>query len=118
MEPYDLILITRAKRDISRAIDWSEEQFGRLAGLRYDELIRLALQRVATAPDGPLVRDRGSEASGCFSLHLRHVPSRVKHPRHLLVFEVNEELRQVTVLRLLHEAMDFERQLEGRTPGE
>ena len=108
-------LTASARRDVANALAQSEAQFGRAARRRYRLLLERALDDLARDPTRPGVRADAHLPPDhrLYPVRLsraRVAPAdRVGHPRHVVVFRVDE--RGVEVLRLLHEAMDLPRHL-------
>jgi toxin ParE1/3/4 len=97
-------------------MEWTGEQFGERAALRYDALIKQALKDIGADPKRP-----GSRAcpdimiEGARTYHLQFSRNRVggprvKEPRHFLLYR-NRADRVVEVFRILHESRDLERHL-------
>ena len=104
-----------AERDLGEILAWTETQFGVAARLRYGKLIVAALRDIVADPDRigskPLPGVKGSVRI----YHLRHSRERarphgglVRAPRHILLYRVEADL--ILVGRILHEAMDLDRQ--------
>jgi toxin ParE1/3/4 len=109
-----------AEQDIASILDWSVEHFGDISRLRYEALIGTALRDIAGDPER--IGSRGLPAAfgpGCRVYHLRQSADRARTlggkvgaPRHMLVYRtVSPEL--VTILRVLHDAMDLKRHLSS-----
>lgn len=92
---------------------WSEERFGRAAALRYDRLIRTALEDLATNPHRIGVKVRTDLAPGTCTYHLVYSRTRarcgVRRPRHLLLFRVGADV--VDVAAVLHDAVEITQHL-------
>lgn len=107
-----------AQRDVLDILGWTQEQFGEAARLRYEALIVAALRDVASQPDRPGSLDRPELGAGVRSWHLRlsreHARPAlggVRRPRHFLVYRLEPGL--VVIGRILHDAMELARHLEG-----
>ena len=103
-----------ADRDLEGCLNWSCSTFGSEAAMRYARLIEQAVFDIAADPARPGVQFR-SEFGYSF-YHLRYSRDRalkesgtVKRPRHFIVFRSEESI--LTVVRILHESMDFETNL-------
>ncbi|MBK6851330.1 MAG: type II toxin-antitoxin system RelE/ParE family toxin [Burkholderiales bacterium] len=110
-------LSNAAQADVIDILAWSHEQFGELAGLRYESLIVAALRDVATQPDRPGSIARAELGPGVRSWHLRlsrdHVDAGagvVRRSRHFLIYRVEPGL--LVVGRVLHDAMELARHLD------
>ena len=106
-----------AQADIGQILGWTHEQFGEPARLRYQSLIVAALRDLATDPDRPGSIDRPELGSGVRTWHLRlsrhHADvgaGIVRRPRHFLVYRIESNL--LVVGRVLHDAMELERNLD------
>jgi toxin ParE1/3/4 len=110
------ILAPAADRDIASMLAWTHQQFGEQARLRYEALIVRAIVDVAERPERGGSSARPEIQAAARTYHLLHSRARVKgigrvkHPRHFLLYRVNEE-GQVEIGRVLHDSMDFERHL-------
>jgi len=103
-------------RDILRA---SQRRFGVRAKRDYNALIDRALLLLRENPTRPGVVRPDRLVEGASLFHLRHARQRghaPKAPRHLIVFVAHEEM--ISVVRVLHDAMDIEAQLGGEGGGE
>ena len=112
-----------AQGDILSILDWTHEQFGENARLRYESLIVAALRDVANQADRPGSLARPELGAGVRSWHLRlsrnHVNPGVGvvgRPRHFLVYRSEPAL--VVVGRVLHDAMELARHLNPATSWE
>ncbi len=86
-----LRLTAQAQADISDILDWTGQHFGDAAQDRYEQLLSRALEGLEEDP-------------------LRHSKADigVAHPRHLIVYQLQQG-DVVNIVRILHDAMDFER---------
>jgi toxin ParE1/3/4 len=109
------VLSARAQIELRDILSESGDQFGQSAQRRYRLLFEQAIEDVADDPRRTGVRGAGDQQS-VWLYHLRHargrVPAnqRVTRARHLLVFQVAGD--EVTILRILHDAMDLPRRLQ------
>lgn len=108
--------ITRpAALDIDGILQTSKRDFGAQAALRYEFLIATAIESLRTNPRQSAVKSSVETASGVCWLHLRAARKlapahqRIAKPRHILVFKV--ETDRLTILRVLHDAMDLSARL-------
>lgn len=105
----------RASGDLDAIFRTSEAQHGSEAAERYRALVAAALRDLAAAPARPGVIVYAPRA-GIHLYHLRHSRSslpadvRVRRPRHLIAFRLEGDV--ITVVRVLHDAMDLPRRLE------
>lgn len=109
-----------AQSDVLDILGWTQEQFGETARLRYPALIVPALRDVASQPDRPGGLERPELGAGVRSWHLRlsRQPAKpalgiVRRPRHFLVYRLEHGL--VVNGRILHDAMELARHLEGES---
>jgi toxin ParE1/3/4 len=109
----------RALEDISSIQTWTQERFGEITSLRYDELLEHSLADLLAEPTRLGVAQHPELPKGVFAYHLRF--SRLKQkrgaiekPRHLILFRANDSV--LTVLRVLHDSMDLPTHLDNDTP--
>jgi len=103
-------LSPQAETDLDQILQWSEEQFGHGAALRYAELVIQALRDLEADPRRPGAKQRPELPQGIYTYHLvssrEHVAvTRVKAPRHFLLYRVIAA--RVEVLRILHDSRDL-----------
>jgi toxin ParE1/3/4 len=96
-------LTDQAERDFTIVLRWTAEQFGRRQAATYLETLVEAIEALTQGPSFAGVRARNDIAAGLFALHVRR---RRRKGRHIVYFRVNERSHVVTVLRILHDAMD------------
>ncbi len=96
-----------AQQDIEEALAWTLEHFGERKYEEYRDLIKLALNELATDPRHSQTRRRSEIHPSARTLHLSR---RGKRARHFLLFRVVDE-QTVEVGRLLYDAMDISRHL-------
>lgn len=105
-----------ARRDIAAILKRSLQEFGMEASLRYSALIRQALLDVAADHERPGSNERPEVlVKGARTYHLsmsrtRVTGTRVKEPRHLLLYRCRHD-GVVEVARVLHDSRDLERHL-------
>lgn len=108
-----VVLTGPARRDIRDVLRWSEENFGRDAARRYENLLIQALRDIEADPSRPGVRQRSELPADIFLYHLvssrDHVLPRVAEPRHFLVYRQTSGL--IEILRVLHDRQDLTRHL-------
>jgi toxin ParE1/3/4 len=92
-----------AKRDIVEILTFTKRRWGTEQARIYGALIKEAL--VTVARDPTLGKPRDDVRSGLLAFHIRQ---QGRDARHLLFYVVADD-GTVRVLRLLHDAMDFER---------
>lgn len=110
-------LSAAAEADIVRILGYSQDQFGKLARLRYEALIVASLRDLAADPMRPASADRPELGFGVRSYHLRHSrerawidAARVRRPRHFLLYRFTRP-DLVGIGRVLHEGMEIARHL-------
>ena len=108
-----------ARRDISRALRQSSEEFGLEAKERYRILLDQALRDLGEDPRRAGVRAIDDVRQGYFTYHLRSSLTRVpkptvRRPRHLIAFRFDER-GKVLVMRVFHERQMLERHLGEQT---
>jgi len=103
-----------ARRDIASIVRRSLQEFGEAASLRYSALIRQALLDIAAEPERPGSKERPEiPIQGARTYHLefsrtRVSGSRVKEPRHFLLYRRRED-GVIEVARILHDGRDLQR---------
>ena len=95
----------RAKRDIIEVLEYTKERWGKAQGREYGELIKEAL--VAIANDPQRGKSRDDVRSGILAYH---ISQRGRPARHVLFYRIGTT-GTVEIVRLLHDAMDFEQHL-------
>lgn len=100
----------QARIDIRNALAESRERFGAAARRHYDALIRRAQKLLQQPPARPGVQQREELPPNYYLFHIRRARTRgapPKQPRHFILFRFDDE--RLTILRVLHDAMDVER---------
>ncbi|AZC84044.1 MULTISPECIES: type II toxin-antitoxin system RelE/ParE family toxin [Pseudomonas] len=101
-----------ALSDIADILKHTQVQFGTGARVRYQELIRTAIEDLALVPTriGSSMRDE--VAFGLRSFHLVHSRKRaatangmVQSPRHIVFYRLAED-QVIEIVRILHDAME------------
>ena len=116
--PTRLLRLSRdAEQDILEILAHSEENFGDVARRRYEALLFVAMNDIATDPERLGSWPRPEIADSIRSYHLvqsrNRVPSGiglVQRPRHFLLYRIAQPER-VGVGRVLHERMDVLRHI-------
>ena len=65
-----VVFAPQAAQDIAAILAWSEERFGPLARVRYEQLIEAAIHDIASGPDRLGSRQRPELAEGARTYHL------------------------------------------------
>lgn len=109
-----------ARGDIAAVIAFSRDQFGSIAAERYIRLIERALRAITVARPPLGSRDAAELGPGVRAFHLRHArrrgpPGDVSRPRHVVLYRYSAA-DEVTILGLLHDAMDMSVQRLPRGP--
>jgi toxin ParE1/3/4 len=114
LRALDLALLAEA--DLASIFRHSGEVFGAQALRRYEAVVDIALEDLRADPCCLGSLDRPEFGPGTRTYHLRHCRTRARgrggriaNPRHLLVYEFDDE--RVLVMRVLHDAMDLARHL-------
>lgn len=113
--PAPARLSLQAETDLDEILEWSEEQFGHGAALRYAELVIQALRDVGANPSRPGAKQQPELPQGVYIYHLASsrervaIADRVKTPRHFLIYRVAASC--VEVLRILHDSRDLAQHL-------
>lgn len=100
-----LIRSPRAKRDIVEVLEYTKERWGKAQAREYGELIREAL--VAIADDPRRGKSRDDVRPGVLA---HHIKQRGRPARHIIFYRIGPT-GTVEVVRVLHDAMDFEQHL-------
>jgi plasmid stabilization system protein ParE len=106
-----------ANADLSEALDQSFRFGGPSGQRRYRILLNRCIRDIAANP----MRLGAHCPEGTFWLyHSRHsklragsTEARVRSPRHIFVYHIDQSLRRVTILRVLHDAMDIHAHIEA-----
>jgi len=113
---YEVRLTGPAKRDLSGLMEWTVQEFGERAALRYDTLIKQALKDIEADPERPGSKEWPEiMIQGARTYHLefsrsRVSGSRVKEPRHFLLYRRRDD-GVIEVARILHDGRDLQRHL-------
>jgi toxin ParE1/3/4 len=113
---YDVRLTGPAKRDLSGLMEWTVQEFGEGAALRYDTLIKQALKDIGTNPERPGSKERPEimvQGARTYQLEFsrnRVNGSKVKAPRHFLLYRRRDD-GVIEVARILHDGRDLQRHL-------
>jgi toxin ParE1/3/4 len=97
-------------------MEWTVQEFGAQAALRYDALIKQALKDIAADPERPGSMERPEiMIEGARTYHLSLSRRRagrpgVKEPRHFLLYRRRGK-GVIEVARILHDGRDLQRQL-------
>jgi toxin ParE1/3/4 len=109
----EVIIAPKARSDIARILDWTEENFGPQTLKRYANLIATAIEQIADNPErtGSSLRPELSEHCRTYHLHFSHKSAgragdRISQPRHFLLYRVTES-NKVEIGRVLHDSMDL-----------
>jgi toxin ParE1/3/4 len=112
-----------ARRDIADLLDWSAEHFGPAGRRRYEALLETALRDIAANPARSGSREETQLGPGLRIYHLRLSRDRakakfgvVRTTRHILLYRCQPKENVVTVLRVLHDAMDLVRHVQTESP--
>ena len=102
-----------AQDDLIQILTWTQQAFGDMGRVRYENLISTALVDLRKDPGCAGVRQRPDIGKGVCTYHLVSSRTRVSSseqvakPRHFVLFRVSRQVFEVA--RLLHDAMDFTR---------
>lgn len=108
-----VVLAKAANADIVSILEWSHENFGEQARLRYEALLTQAIIDIAESPDRPGCVPREELAAEARTYHLWHSRNRVgkrpgvvSKPRHFLLFRISAQ-GDIEIGRVLHDSMDL-----------
>jgi toxin ParE1/3/4 len=101
-------------QDIDDILQWSEAEFGGVAALRYEALIRQALKDVQADPKRPGAKARPDLSPHAHIYHLsfsrdRVAGEKVRTPRHFVLYRFSGGA--VEFARILHDSRDLARQM-------
>jgi toxin ParE1/3/4 len=111
-ELWTVSLTTAAQADFRAIIDWTVDQLGDKQALVYENTIAAAPEALSDGPTTIGIRERADIGKGLFTLHVARGNRR---GRQFVLFRVADRgrTRTIEVLRLLHDAMDFDRHIPG-----
>ncbi|HEX7604480.1 MAG TPA: type II toxin-antitoxin system RelE/ParE family toxin, partial [Polyangiaceae bacterium] len=95
----------RAKRDLVEVLEYTKARWGKDQAREYAKLIKEALVAIANDPQRGSPRDDVRPGILAF-----HIGQRGRPARHILFYRLGAT-GTVELVRLLHDAMDFERHL-------
>jgi len=114
---YKLSISRPARNDLADIRDYTIETHGIDAADRYDALLRQALKDLRNDPFRPGSKERPEIAAKVRSYHIAlsrdRAGSNVKYPRHLVLYYLPSN-NEVTVSRVLHDARDLRRHMQGQ----
>jgi len=99
---YELRLSGHAEYEITQALAWTENHFGKKQRDAYKKLIRSALLHLAKHPLRPPARKREDIGAAVHSLHIAR---KGKPARHFFIYRIAGK-RIVEIARFLHDSMD------------
>ncbi len=108
----EIVLAASARRDLFVVMEWTVQEFGGRAALRYDALIKQALKDIAADPERPGSIERPEiMIEGARTYHIsfsrtRVTGTRVKRPRHVLLYRLRSE-GVIEVFRIFHDSRDL-----------
>lgn len=105
-------LTASAETDFHNILRWTSDRFGETQACIYADTLNEAIQTLIEGPDVAGARRRDEIAEGLMTLHVARGGRR---GRHFVLYRVGSEGEPflIEVLRLLHDAMDLHRHLEG-----
>jgi toxin ParE1/3/4 len=103
-------LASAARTDLEGIVRWTERRFGAEQARLYRETILSALQALRSGPSITGVRSRPDIHRRLYTLHVGRGRRR---GRHVILFRLDQrnDRQVISVARILHEAMDFQRHL-------
>jgi toxin ParE1/3/4 len=102
-----------AQSDVERILETSQERWGVATRERYAALVVEALRAIAGDPQGSSSKDRSDLMVGLRSFHLRRATAgSVGAPVHVVYYRMHRS-GSVDVVRVLHERMDPQLQLDA-----
>lgn len=106
----DRPVVETARRDFASIVAWSADRFGDVQARRYADLVSSTIARLGDGPTVAGARPRPEIAAGLLTLHVGRTGRRA---RHLVPLRGDPSARSVDVLRILHDAMDLARHVDG-----
>jgi toxin ParE1/3/4 len=105
--PWRVGLSNTADSDFRSIVLWTENQFGVEQARLYAEAIRATFASLSEGPSTAGARSHPEIGQGIRSLHVARIRRRA---RHLAFFRVVGD-RQIEIVRILHDGMDFRRHM-------
>jgi toxin ParE1/3/4 len=102
-----------AQRDFEAILRWTVGHFGTAQARRYRATLLAAIRALAAGPDVTDSRARDDLAPGLRTLH---VARRGRQGRHILLYRA-VSIRDIEIVRILHDAMEMERHLSALSLG-
>lgn len=101
-------LAAAAEADFEAILLWTIEQFGDVQARVYSEILSAAVQGLIAGPEQPGIKARPEIGKDLFTLHAGQYGRR---GRHFVLFRADADsaIRQIDVLRILHDSMDLAR---------
>jgi toxin ParE1/3/4 len=100
--------------DFQDILLWTKNRFGEEQARTYEDALIMTFANLSEGPSTPGARPRPEIAEG---IHTLHVARNRHRARHFVMFRVVGE-KQIEVVRILHDGMDFQRHLLPDEPGE
>ncbi|MGK9170392.1 type II toxin-antitoxin system RelE/ParE family toxin [Inquilinus limosus] len=111
---WQVRLTVEAERDLVSILDWTTRTFGAPQASRYKGTI---VRAIAALVEGPVVPGSKARDDVRPTIRILHVARYGQAGRHVLVYrQAGDTL--ITVLRVLHDAMDLKRHLPTDDEGE
>jgi toxin ParE1/3/4 len=104
---HTLRLSSQAVRDIAEVLAFTLEQFGDKQRVIYQQIVRDALEELATNPENPRSKRRPEIHPDARTMHLG---GRGKRARHLFLYRIKNN-RFVDIGRLLHDSMEIDQHM-------
>jgi toxin ParE1/3/4 len=110
-------LSAAAEVDFAEIVAWTTQHFGPAQARLYASILRDAVTELAAGPKTLGAKARPDVGAG---LHTLHVARRGRRGSHVVLFRIAHAEQQpvIEVLRMLHESMDFARQVPSIKPRE
>lgn len=111
---WNVRLSSAAETDVDDILFWTADRFGEGQARAYENILKKAVSSLRHGPFTVGSKPRPDIAPGLYSLHIARLSRRA---RHFIFFEVVGD-DQITVVRVLHDGMDFRKHLASDEPGE
>jgi toxin ParE1/3/4 len=105
---FELVIAEQADLDAANIADWTRDTFGAAQTTIYMAAISKSVQKVLSAPKGPLTKD---VPDAPFALRTYAIKHTKRNARHILMYRVQGNTLEL--LRIVHEKMDIDAVVAG-----
>ena len=107
--PWRVRVGNEAERDFVQILRYTLDTFGERQAANYKALL---IEALASLSDGPQVPGSRSREEILAGLRTLHVGKRGRPARHFIMYRTSDA-QTIDVLRILHDAMDIARHVQG-----